>query len=1220
MPINTPSVINVVINPNLKFASGSIIGASNIGEGEGILFTSVSQSLLPFKTIKAGTNIIITNNANDVTISSSGSTIWGAITGSINNQNDLQNQFLLKEDLTNKSTSTLLGTSNTLYPTQNAVKVYVDTNILASGSTNTFQNIGTGEGEVYESSSASIVSLRTIKAGAYTEIINNTNDITINGSGVVPYTGSVRNVDLGSYGSIQEFIQFNTLPSVSVVTGKTYWDSSDNTLSTILDSVNGVILQHGQENHVRVVNKTGSPLLNGQVVYVSGVQGNRPTVSLALANNISTSTILGVCTQNIDINLEGFVTTQGIVRGVNTSEFTEGDILYVDEIIPGKLTNTIPSGSSYLVFVGCALNSTIDGLIFIHPRSRIALDSTLALNSDLVVPSQKAVKSYVDSGLFTKVTANSIISSGSFTKVTVDSKGLVTSGSVATTADINDSLDRRYVTDANLVIIGNTSNTNTGDETQTTIKQKLGSASVSQDGYLTKEDFQVFQSSSLTTASNLGLGEIIYSGSVGNDLQFKTLVAGTNVTLSSNGNEVTINASGTASGSIQWQSVNGYSYPTNLPRFRIYNDRVDADLLINKLPTGTGTDNWVTAEFALQNQGTGGTMWTLFSLLDDPSTVGSGTAIFAKTKMRSGAIWDTAVHGEIFRQSAGTGIVGNFEMNNHNASSDAAYGVVINYSANAEIESTFYRANAALYITGPGATNDQKWNYGIRLNATSLYGAAILFPIQSSIGTSENGEFWFDGSDFNFRAGGVLYKVSKTGVTSSGSATWGQITGSIINQTDLINLFNASGSFPSNIGGGEGIFAQKVGVDSQFKTLVAGDNVVITSDADSITISSTGTGSLVSGSVLLQSTTPGTQQIGHINVSGDIFASSSINIGTQQKDATAILNIVGSGTNTNSIIKAEVDGVTRTTITGLGFQSWYLNSGTSEVGSIVYGTPSGTPGITYYNTAGTGRSGFRQLASGGGLAFGATAGSGQPSNQFVVTTAGSVSIGVATPAWKLDVAAGWINSVSGYKTNGADYGEYFESIDGNKIPFGISVILIKDKIRPAKNEETPFGVISATCSWIGDNGGSEWPGKYLRNDIGEFIYEEVTEVKTRQKVKKALTKIHQVEYVNGKHIQQIKEIEKEEPIFVDHPLYNTKGEIIGTYPEPLMEEYSETIISEKINPEYNSKLAYIKREERLEWHVVGLLGKVRLLKNQPVAPSWIKLKDISENVELWLIK
>ena len=44
----------------------------------------------------------------------------------------------------------------------------------------------------------------------------------------------------------------------------------------------------------------------------------------------------------------------------------------------------------------------------------------------------------------------------------------------STTANITDTTDKRFVTDANLVIIGNTSNTNTGDETNETIKTKLG--------------------------------------------------------------------------------------------------------------------------------------------------------------------------------------------------------------------------------------------------------------------------------------------------------------------------------------------------------------------------------------------------------------------------------------------------------------------------------------------------------------------------------------------------------------------------------------------------------------------------------------------------------------------------------------------------------------------------------------------------------------------------
>jgi hypothetical protein len=74
---------------------------------------------------------------------------------------------------------------------------------------------------------------------------------------------------------------------------------------------------------------------------------------------------------------------------------------------------------------------------------------------------------------------NSAITGATKTKITYDSKGLVTSGTDATTADIADSTNKRYVTDAQQTVIGNTSGTNTGDETATTIRTKLGITTLS---------------------------------------------------------------------------------------------------------------------------------------------------------------------------------------------------------------------------------------------------------------------------------------------------------------------------------------------------------------------------------------------------------------------------------------------------------------------------------------------------------------------------------------------------------------------------------------------------------------------------------------------------------------------------------------------------------------------------------------------------------------------
>lgn len=85
------------------------------------------------------------------------------------------------------------------------------------------------------------------------------------------------------------------------------------------------------------------------------------------------------------------------------------------------------------------------------------------------------VSTATQTALNAKVNSNSAITGDTKTKITYDSKGLVTAGADATTADINDSTDRRYVTDAQLVVIGNTSGTNTGNQTITLTGDVTGS-------------------------------------------------------------------------------------------------------------------------------------------------------------------------------------------------------------------------------------------------------------------------------------------------------------------------------------------------------------------------------------------------------------------------------------------------------------------------------------------------------------------------------------------------------------------------------------------------------------------------------------------------------------------------------------------------------------------------------------------------------------------------
>jgi hypothetical protein len=80
--------------------------------------------------------------------------------------------------------------------------------------------------------------------------------------------------------------------------------------------------------------------------------------------------------------------------------------------------------------------------------------------------------------------------------------GNVVNLDTSTTANITDSLNKRFVTDVQSTIIGNTSGTNTGDETQATIKTKLGAATTVVDGYLTSTDWNTFNGKQ-PTATNL---------------------------------------------------------------------------------------------------------------------------------------------------------------------------------------------------------------------------------------------------------------------------------------------------------------------------------------------------------------------------------------------------------------------------------------------------------------------------------------------------------------------------------------------------------------------------------------------------------------------------------------------------------------------------------------------------------------------------------------------
>ena len=122
-----------------------------------------------------------------------------------------------------------------------------------------------------------------------------------------------------------------------------------------------------------------------------------------------------------------------------------------------------------------------------------ALDGTelvyVAQLGDDAVTTVQDIKDFATNGFVAK---NAPITGATKTKITYNADGLITSGADATTADIADSPNRRYITDAQQTVLNNTSNTNSGDETTATIKTKLGQAASGTDGYLSGTDWTTF--------------------------------------------------------------------------------------------------------------------------------------------------------------------------------------------------------------------------------------------------------------------------------------------------------------------------------------------------------------------------------------------------------------------------------------------------------------------------------------------------------------------------------------------------------------------------------------------------------------------------------------------------------------------------------------------------------------------------------------------------------
>jgi hypothetical protein len=125
--------------------------------------------------------------------------------------------------------------------------------------------------------------------------------------------------------------------------GRIFFDETHDTLAIITNSGNKI--EVGEDLFLPLAaNKSGQTIPNGYLVMATGSQGDKINVARAVTNGtVEPDFIVGVATVDIVNDSEnGRITTQGYVKGVNTSTWNVGTILYPDPLTPGWWTATRP--------------------------------------------------------------------------------------------------------------------------------------------------------------------------------------------------------------------------------------------------------------------------------------------------------------------------------------------------------------------------------------------------------------------------------------------------------------------------------------------------------------------------------------------------------------------------------------------------------------------------------------------------------------------------------------------------------------------------------------------------------------------------------------------------------------------------------------------------------------------------------------------------------------
>lgn len=209
--------------------------------------------------------------------------------------------------------------------------------------------------------------------------------------------------------------------------------------------------------------------------------------------------------------------------------------------------------------------------------------------------------------------------------------------------------------------------------------------------------------------------------------------------------------------------------------------------------------------------------------------------------------------------------------------------------------------------------------------------------------------------------------------------------------------------------------------------------------------------------------------------------------------------------------------------------------------------------------------------------------------------------------------------------NGADYAEYFEWDDANannEDRAGYTVVLKNgNKIGIATAGDSPssiIGVISGAPAIVGDGQDLSWQGKWLKDEFGREVTTDVEYLVWNSGYEDDENG-NRVPVTQPNPNDQMSMQGSDKQVEVGPKLDAAIAE--GTVPQFAIDNNIRMTGQRRVkNPEYNPDAIYVPREFRPEWSPVGLVGKLIVRKGQVMGDRWIKMKDVNEQLEQWLVR